>query len=151
VRHRQIATLLALAGFLLSAYLLLQRMGFMGPLICGSSGGCETVQASKYSEFLGLPVAAYGAGGYLGLLIVGFAGLQGRWADSPAPTRLLALLSGIGVLFTIYLTALELFVIHAICLWCVASAVIIVLIFVASLAGLLGNRRTAAGAGEVGA
>ena len=120
----------------------------MGPLICGKSGGCLTVQASKYAEFLGLPVAAYGAGGYLALLIVGFAGLQGRWADAPGPTKLLALLSGIGVLFTVYLTALELFVIHAICRWCVASAVIIVLIFVASLAGLIG--RTEAGGGRAG-
>ena len=143
MNHRQIATLLALAGLLLSTYLLLQRFGFMGPLVCGSSAGCETVQASRYSEFLGVPVAAYGVGGYLSLLIVGFAGLQGRLADSPAPTKWLAILSGLGVAFTVYLTALELFVIHAICRWCVASAVIIVLILVTSLIGL----RTA-GAGE---
>ena len=149
MRHRQIATLLALAGFLLSTYLLLQRYGLMGALVCGSSGGCETVQASRYSEFMGLPVAAYGVGGYLSLLVVGFAGLQGRWAESPAPTKWLAILSGIGVLFTVYLTALELFVIHAICRWCVASAVIITLLFVASLIGLKaqGGQRQEAGAG----
>ena len=130
MRHRQIAALLALAGLLLSLYLLLQRMGFLGPLVCGTSGGCERVQASRYSEFLGLPVAAYGVGGYLALLVIAFAGLQGKLAESAGPTRLLALLSGIGVAFTVYLTSLELFVIHAICRWCVGSAVIIVLLFI---------------------
>lgn len=136
MRHRQIAALLALAGLLLSLYLLLQRFGFMGPLACGVGGGCETVQASRWSAFLGIPVAGYGVAGYLGLLMVAMAGIQGRWADSAGPTKLLALLSGIGVAFTMYLTALELFVIHAICRYCVVSAVIIVLLFAASLAGL---------------
>jgi uncharacterized membrane protein len=136
VRHRQIATLLALAGLLLSCYLLLHRLGYMGELVCGPNGGCETVQASRYSAFLGIPVAAYGVAGYLSLLVVGMAGLQGRWAESAGPTKLLVLLSGLGVAFTIYLTALELFVIHAICRWCVGSAVIIVLLFVVSMLGL---------------
>jgi uncharacterized membrane protein len=54
-----------------------------------------------------------------------------RW-----PSRWLALLSGIGTLFAVYLTALELFVIHAICRWCVGSALIITLIFVLSLLDL---------------
>jgi len=136
VRHRQVATLLALAGFMLSAYLLMQGFGWLGPLACGNSRACDTVQASRYASFLGLPVAAYGVAGYGSLMVVGLAGLQGRWADSPAPTRLMALLAGVGVLFTIYLTALELFVIHAICRWCVGSAVIICLTFIASLFGL---------------
>ena len=127
--------MLALAGLMLSTYLLLQRMGYLGALVCGT-GNCETVQASRWSEFLGIPVAAYGLAGYLGLFLVAFAGVQGRWVERPGPTRLLALLSGIGVAFSIYLTYLELFVIHAICRWCVGSAAIIVGVFVASLAGL---------------
>ncbi len=136
MRHRQVAALLSLAGVMLSIYLLLQRMGYLGVLACGASGGCEKVQASRWSEFLGIPVAAWGVAAYLGLFIVAIAGVQGRWAESPAPTRLLAMLSGIGVAFTVYLTYLELFVIHAVCRWCVVSAVIIVGVFVASVVGL---------------
>ena len=121
---------------MLSSYLLLQRMGYLGALVCGVSGSCEKVQASRWSEFLGLPVAAWGVAGYLGLFIVAMAGLQGRWAEQAGPSRLLALLSGIGVAFTLYLTYLELFVIHAVCRWCVGSAAIITGVFLVSVAGL---------------
>ena len=123
---------------MLSAYLLLQRMGYLGVLACGVGGSCEKVQASRWSEFLGIPVAAYGLAGYLGLFVVAFAGVQGKWAEQAGPTKLLVLLSGIGVAFTIYLTYLELFVIHAVCRWCVGSAVIITGVFVASLTGRKG-------------
>jgi uncharacterized membrane protein len=86
--------------------------------------------------FLGVPVAVLGLGGYAVLLALALAGLEGRFAAGPRITRLLAVISGGGVLFSIYLTYLELFKIHAICKWCVGSAVIIAAIFVASLAGL---------------
>jgi uncharacterized membrane protein len=56
--------------------------------------------------------------------------------DRHGPAALLTVLAGIGVLFTVYLTYLELFVIHAICRWCVASGVIIVAIFILSLLDL---------------
>ena len=141
MRHRQVAAVLALAGLMLSAYLVLQRMGLLGALVCGT-GSCETVQASRWSEFLGVPVAGWGVAGYLGLFAVAFAGVQGRWAEQSGPTKLLALLSGIGVAFTLYLTYLELFVIHAVCRWCVGSAVIIVAVFISSLAGLRAGSNT---------
>jgi len=139
MRHRQVAAVLALAGLMLSIYLLLQRLGYLGALVCGT-GGCETVQASRWSEFLGVPVAGWGVVGYFGLFAVAFAGVQGRWAEQGAPTKLLALLSGVGVAFTLYLTYLELFVIHAVCRWCVGSAVIIVAVFISSLAGLRSSK-----------
>ena len=121
---------------MLSTYLLLQRLGYLGALVCGPDGGYERVQASRWSAFLGIPVAAWGLAAYLGLFVVAFAGVQGRWAERPEPTRLLALISGLGVVFSLYLTYLELFVIHAICRWCVVSAAIITGVFVASVVGL---------------
>ncbi len=136
MRHRQIVAALALTGLLLSIYLTLYHYGLTGQLACGGAASCEKVQASRYAVLLGLPVAGYGVGGYLVLLVVALAGLQDRWAASAGPTRLLVLLSAGGVAFTIYLTWLELFRIHAICRWCVGSAAIIVLAFVASLAGM---------------
>jgi len=143
MNRRMAVTLLCLAGVFLSAYLWLFKLGKIGTLACGS-GGCETVQLSPYARFMGVEVALIGLVGYLGMLVLGLLSLQPRFAASGWPVQLLAALSGAAVLFTAYLTYLELFVIHAICRWCVTSAVIIVLIFVLSL--LEARRRPAAGA-----
>lgn len=134
---RMSAALLSLAGLFISAYLYLYKIGKIGTLACGT-GGCDTVQWSPWSRIAGIEVALVGVLGYGGLLALSLAALQPDLADRRWPAALLAVLSGIGVLFTIYLTYLELFVIHAICRWCVASGVIIVGIF---LAALLDRRR----------
>ena len=135
MRHRMAIAVLALLGLLSSAYLLLYKLGIVGTLMCGGSGACERVQDSPYAQFLGLPVALYGVGGFGVLLLVALAGLGERWGTHPGPSRLLAGLSGIGVLFAMYLTYLELAVIHDVCKWCVAIAVIITAIFVVAVRG----------------
>jgi len=127
---------LALLGLLVSTYLLLFKLGVLGSIACGGSGSCERVANSSWAVFLGIPVAAYGVAGYLVLLVVALAGLGERLLARPEPTRLLAVLSGLGVAFAVYLTYLELAVIHAVCRWCVVSAVLITAICAASLAGL---------------
>jgi uncharacterized membrane protein len=141
MRHRMAAAVLALGGLLLSVFLLLHQLGLGGSLACGGSGACERVQASPYAWLFGLPVAAYGVGGYAAILAVALAGLQPRWAGSRAPTRLLVLLSAGGVLFTAYLKWLELFRIHAICRWCVGSAVLIVAILAVAVWGVRSEER----------
>ncbi len=134
--------LLSLAGFFIALYLHLYKAGKIGSLACGS-GGCETVQLSPQSQFLGVDVALIGVIGYAGILAVALLALQPRFAGAIWPSRLLALLSGGAVLFTAYLKYLEFFVIEAVCRYCVASAVIIVLIFLLSLTDLRRARRTA--------
>jgi uncharacterized membrane protein len=129
-----IAAALSLVGFFVATYLWLWKIGFLGAIACGT-GGCETVQLSEYAEVLGVPVAFFGALAYLGLLTASLVGLQPRWAERPGPTIVLVVLSGLGVLFTAYLTYVEAFVIHAWCRWCVGSAAIIGAIFVTSLIG----------------
>lgn len=131
-----IATL-ALMGFFVALYLLLWKLGMIGPIVC-TTGGCETVQTSEYAMFLGLPVALYGVLGFISLLAVSLVGLQPRWIERRGPTTLLAVLSGAGVAFTGYLTYLEAAVINAWCQWCIGSAVIITAIFVIAVAGLRG-------------
>lgn len=133
--HRMTAALLSLTGLFISAYLYLYKVGKIGSLACGT-GGCETVQWSPWSRIAGIEVALVGLVGYATLLVLCLAALQPTMMDRRAPASLLAVLSGIGVLFTLYLTYLELFVIHAICRWCVASGVIIVGIFIFSLLDL---------------
>jgi uncharacterized membrane protein len=129
---RQGIALLALLGLFVAAYLYLYKVGAIGSLACGS-GGCETVQLSKQSRFLGVEVALIGVLGYAVLLILALLGLQESQAGRSGSARALLVLSGIAVVFTLYLKGLELFVIHAICRWCVVSAVIIVAIFVLAL------------------
>jgi len=126
---------LALVGLLSSVYLLLFKLGVLGSLVCGGSGACERVQTSPYAQFLGIPVAAYGVGGFAALLVVALVGLDERWVGRPGPSRLLAALSGVGVLFAAYLTYLEIAVIHDVCLWCLLCALLITASFVLSVLG----------------
>jgi uncharacterized membrane protein len=87
---------------------------------CLSSGGCETVQASQWSKIDGVPVAVLGLIGYVGIFgSLALRGDLGRIAGFG--------LALIGFLFSMYLTYRELFSIHAICQWCVASAVLMTL------------------------
>jgi uncharacterized membrane protein len=130
--YRMSAAFLSLAGLFISGYLYLYKIGKIGSLACGT-GGCETVQLSSWSRFAGVEVALIGTLGYVGLLILSLVSLQPPAAGQRWPTKLLAALAGIGVAFALYLTYLELFVIHAICRWCVASAVIILGVFVMAL------------------
>ncbi len=130
--HRMTAAVLSLIGFFISAYLYLYKIGRIGTLACGT-GGCETVQLSPWSRFAGVEVSLIGLVGYVGLLALSLVALQPAVAERGWPARLLAILAGTGVGFTAYLTYLELFVIHAICRWCVGSAVIIICIFIVAL------------------
>jgi uncharacterized membrane protein len=130
--YRMSAAVLSLLGLFISAYLYLYKVGRIGMVACGA-GGCETVQQSPWSRFAGFEVSLIGFAGYAALLVVSLAGLQPPLSTRRWPATLLAALAGLGVAFTIYLTYLELFVIHAICRWCVGSAVVIVAILIAAL------------------
>ena len=135
MNKRTIVSALALAGIFVALYLFLYKIGRIGNLSC-SIGSCETVNLSKWATFLGLPVAAWGVGFYVAMFGLALASLQDRYADSLGMSKVLALFSGSGVAFSAWLTFLELFVIHAICQWCVVSAIIVTLIFVVALLDL---------------
>ncbi|MEO6331433.1 MAG: vitamin K epoxide reductase family protein [Gemmatimonadaceae bacterium] len=130
--RREVVAALALAGIFVALYLTLYKLGAIGELSC-RIGSCETVNSSPWAVFLGAPVAAWGVGFYVVTFAVAIAGLQGRFAESRWLSLALVLLSGIGVVFSGWLTYLELFVIRAICQWCVVSAVIVFAIFVVSV------------------
>ena len=121
--------LVSLLGLFLGAYLTLYKFGVIGSLAC-NVGSCEKVQTSRWSVFLGLPVATWGIGFYLLMLGLSIAGIQARFADSPRLSLAMVLLAGWGVLFTAWLNYLEAFVIHAWCEWCLGSAAMVLLLFV---------------------
>ncbi len=128
-----IVAALALAGIFISLYLTLYKLGVIGELSC-TIGSCETVNTSRWSVFFGLPVAAWGLLFYLDVFGVALLGTMPRFEDEPIISIVLVVEAAIGVLFSAWLTYLELAVIHAICIWCVTSAVIVLLIFVVSFA-----------------
>jgi uncharacterized membrane protein len=80
-----------------------------------------------------VPVAAFGVLGYLALIVVSFLGLQPALAGSRKVPLTLLVGGVLGVAFSAYLTYLEAFVIHAWCQWCVGSAIIMLLAFLACL------------------
>ena len=132
MRYRMWAAMLSLIGFFVAVYLYLFKIGRIPGLACGT-GGCETVQASPWATFLGLPVALYGVAGYLACLVCALIGIQKggeqrHWSDT-----LLLAGAGTGVAFSGYLTYAEAFLIEAWCRWCVGSAVIITLVFLSAV------------------
>ena len=134
MRYRMGAALLSLIGVLVSTYLYLYKLGKIPGLACGT-GGCETVQASPWANFLGMPVALIGVLGYLACLACALVGMQqpeGRrhWSDA-----LLLAGTAAGVAFTGWLTYAEAVLIEAWCRWCIGSAVIIALVFCCAALG----------------
>ena len=119
----------ALVGLGIAAYLTYVHYAGLHPL-CLASGGCEKVQSSHWSKLGGIPVATIGLVGYAAILallfVPGEAGLAGC-----------ALVALVGFGFSAYLTWVELFRIHAICQWCVASAVLMTVLAVLSVVRLL--------------
>ena len=127
--------LLALAGLGVSAYLTWTHLAHRS-VACGQSQDCDIVQQSVYSEIAGIPVAVIGLAAYAALFVLTL--LRGRVPENLDDYVPLAIfgISLIGVLYSAYLTYLELFVIYAICRWCVSSAIIITAIFLLSLPDL---------------
>jgi uncharacterized membrane protein len=126
---------LAMIGMFIALYLTLYKMGVIGSLTC-SIGSCETVNTSRWSRLMGLPVAAWGVFFYLDVLIVALIGIQPLVARNTAVSWLLVLWSTFGALFSAWLTYLELYKIHAICIWCVTSAIIVLCILALSILDL---------------
>src|SRR3954452_22529470 len=120
---RAIAGVLGLAGIGVATYITVVEAGGSAPQCLAGGPGCEPVPNSHYSPLAGVNVAIFGIIGYV--LLVG-AALAG--GDVARIAGFAIALVGFG--FSAYLTYLELFVIDAICQWCVASAVLMTLLLV---------------------
>ncbi len=119
---------LAAAGFLISLYLTITKVAGANALFCEGASGCQTVQASRYAMFIGIPTAAWGMALYALVGYLAYLGLPQRrwlWAFGFAVS---------GAAFAGYLTYLELVVIRALCVWCLAAAAIAVALLVVLVA-----------------
>jgi uncharacterized membrane protein len=130
------AAVAALIGIGIAGYISITEVGGGLPkCVVGGGGGCETVAQSKYAQLAGVEVAYLGLAAYVALLAAALIrGDLGRLGG--------ALIALVGFGFSAYLTYLELFVIDAICQWCVASAVTMTVLLAINLArarGYLGR------------
>jgi uncharacterized membrane protein len=115
------AAVLALAGIGVSIYITIADSGGGTPVCPVGGSGCETVAHSHYSHIAGINVSVFGIAGYV--LLLAAAAVPGD------PGRVGGfVLAMVGFGFSAYLTYLELFVIDAICQWCVGSAVLMTLL-----------------------
>ncbi|MBK7320612.1 MAG: vitamin K epoxide reductase family protein [Anaerolineales bacterium] len=126
---------LVILGLLVSIYMTIYKFtGDDG--MCLGSGDCHTVNASKYSEVNGIPVAIFGIGGYLAILAVLYFENSNRFFKQNA-TLMIFGMSLTGFLFTVWLIYVEIALLKAICPFCVTSQVAMTIIFILAVARLI--------------
>jgi uncharacterized membrane protein len=122
-------------GIFISIYMIIFKL-FAIEAMCLGNGGCSTVNSSPYSEVYGVPVAVIGLIGYLAILVTLMLENFSSFFKENGPLFEFGM-GLVGVVYSAYLTYLELEVIHAICPFCVASAIAISLCFIFALIRLI--------------
>lgn len=135
---RRLIAFFATLGIGVATYITIVESGGGAPACVAGGGGCETVAQSSYSHIAGINIAIFGIIGYVGIFLTAF--FVTDWARLGG---FAISLGGFG--FSIYLTYLELWVIEAICQWCVASAVLMTILFLLNAARLIGYAGTTPG------
>jgi uncharacterized membrane protein len=124
-RGLRLATaVLALGGLGIAAYL--TYVHYAGAAIACSTGGCEKVQTSSYAELAGIPVAVIGLVGYFLILLTAFV------AGELGAVAAVALTLG-GFAFAVYLIYVQVALIEALCIWCLASDAVLAVLVLTSL------------------
>jgi uncharacterized membrane protein len=123
-----LALLLATAGAGISAYLaVLNLQGETG--VCVAVHGCATVQNSRYGKIAGIPVSVPGVAVYATLILAAI-GWRVDFRGRAPELAFVGFLCGLaGVLMSAYLTYVEAFVLDAWCIYCIASAILLVALF----------------------
>jgi uncharacterized membrane protein len=120
---------LVVGGLVVAGYLTYVEVTATAP-VCGPViNGCHTVQSSSYAKLFGfLPVGVVGLAGYVAILVAWLTWPLGSARLKKAGRLAIWAFCFLGVLFSTYLTYLELFVIRATCVWCITSAVLMLLL-----------------------
>ena len=129
--------ILSLIGAVDAGYLLVQTVSGKA-VICPSIpvgrfnlNQCSVVLATSYAKFLGLPTAFYGLVAYLFFAILALYALTEKWRNA---VKLVLYLAGLGFLISLYFVYLQIFIIKALCFYCLISAANMILIFIVSVA-----------------
>lgn len=131
----RISLVLVIIGLLISIYMTIYKVT-SNDSMCLGSGDCSTVNASRFSEVNGIPVAVIGMLGYAAILAVHF--FEDRNPSFKQNGMLMIFgLALTGFIFTLWLVYVELVLLKAICPFCVASQVAMTLIFVIAVVRLI--------------
>jgi len=128
---------LGAAGFIDATYLTVKHF-LGGPIPCSILKGCEQVTTSQYATVFGVPVALLGSFYYLTILILAAIYFDSR---KPAVLKLLASLTPFGFLASLYFVYLQIFIIKAICLYCMVSATTSTILFILGMVYLMKHRK----------
>jgi uncharacterized membrane protein len=132
---RRAIAFVATFGIGVATYITIADSGGGAPTCLAGGGGCQTVADSSYSHIAGVNIAIFGILGYVALLLTAF--FVSDWARFGG---FAVSLGGFG--FSVYLTYLEIWKIEAICQWCVASAVLMTILFLLNATRLIGYAGT---------
>lgn len=130
-RLTQITIALAILGLLVSIYMTIYKIT-SNENMCVGSKDCSVVNASKYSEVNGIPVAVVGVAGYLSILGIHWLERKNDFFKANGSMMLFGI-SLVGFFFTVWLIYVEIALLKAYCPFCVASQVTMTLIFILSL------------------
>jgi uncharacterized membrane protein len=128
----------ATLGIGVAGYIAIAEAGGDAPVCLAGGSGCKTVAESSYSHVAGVNIAVFGVVGYVLLLASAFFA-----NDAARFGGFVVALGGFG--YSVFLTYIEIFKIEAICQWCVASAVLMTIIFLLQATRLIGYGGTEAG------
>jgi uncharacterized membrane protein len=133
------AVVTASIGLAVSIYLSIVKLANKDVLCFEGMGDCQVVTNSAYSVWRGIPVAYLGVAGYI--IILGLIFLKQRQKHESSSIMLALFgITTFGALYSLYLTYVELFIIHSVCPWCLASAIAMLLLFIYS-ASMLGKSK----------
>lgn len=134
-RLRQLTIALTILGLLVAVYMTIYKITNNESMCVGSSG-CSEVNASRYSEINGIPVAVLGVLGYAAILALLFLEQRpGIFQENG--TMMFFGVSLLGFLFTLYLIYLEVALIKAYCPFCLTSQAVMIVIFIISVMRLV--------------
>ena len=128
----------SVVGLLVSIYMSIYKFSNNNAM-CLGSGDCATVNASRFSEIYGIPVAFFGVFGFVAIILVHFLEKRIKLFEQQG-TLMIFGMGLFGFIFVLYLTYVELYVIHAICPFCVATAIAMVLVFIIAIIRLVRNQ-----------
>lgn len=128
---RRLIAFLAAVGIGVATYITIADSGGGAPACLAGGSGCQTVADSSYSHLAGINVAVLGIVAYVLLVASAFFA-----NDAARFGGFLVALGSFG--FSVYLTYIEIFRIEAICQWCVASAVLMTILFLLNATRLIG-------------
>ena len=122
----------AIIGLLDSLYLAYVKLAHTEIYCTPGLGDCDVVNASRWSTLWGIPLGVYGVAGFGVILLISLFGQKLKTLSTYSDLVLFALSLG-GFLFSLYLTYIELFILRAICQWCLLSALMMTVIFIVSV------------------